>query len=241
MLDMLGLRPHDRALVVSAHPDDETLGMGGTIAALTSAGVAVDVLVIACLSGPMYGGRSTVADRAAEFTAACDVLGVSRRRIAWTDDHRARRVTSRPAELTALIESGPEASLAASRPAALFLPAGGHHHDHRAVHRAALAAVRPGEREDRPLPRLIAGYDGPEDRCWLTADRPRPLLVDITEQADAKAKALACYAGQLRDEPHPRSLGKVAALDQAAGAMLGTRAAERFAVYRMACHRKEQP
>ena len=38
---------NENVLVVAAHPDDEVLGCGGTIARLAQAGVKVDVLLIA--------------------------------------------------------------------------------------------------------------------------------------------------------------------------------------------------
>lgn len=231
---MFGLYPGDRALVVGAHPDDETVGMAGTIAAMTGYGIQVDALAVACVTAPMYGGSSDTRTRLDEFHEACDVLGVDRRRVAWLDDERATSPSAHLPELVALIESGPDVSLAVSRPAALFIPAGGHHQDHQAVHLAALAAVRPGFRAGRPLPRVVLGYDGPEDRAWLAGPSPRPVLVDITPMLQTKAKALACYRSQLREDPHPRSVEKIQAQDCAAGAEVGAPAAERFAVYRMA-------
>src|SRR5262249_10606018 len=145
----------------------------------------------------------------------CDVLGVDGRQIAWIDNDQARQPGCHPTELVALIETGEGPSLATSHPAALFLPAGGHHQDHLAVHQAALAATRPGPRDGRPLPRLIAGYEGPDDR-WITAGQPRPLLVDISDHLDTKTKALDCYISQLRADPHPRSPIKITAADVAA-------------------------
>lgn len=230
---MLGLQPGERALVIGAHPDDESLGMGGTIAALTAAGIAVDVLAVACVSEPMHGSVSDAATRAEEFADACDVLGVDARAIAWIDDGHAQAPGQHLTDLVTLIESGTGPSLATSRPAALFIPAGGHHQDHQAVHQAALAAVRPGPRTARPLPRVVCGFEGPEDRAWLAYGHPYPLLIDITAQVPAKTKALNCYTSQLRPDPHPRSITKIAALDQAAGAAIGADAAEGFAVYRM--------
>ncbi|MEV6987435.1 PIG-L deacetylase family protein [Sphaerisporangium sp. NPDC051017] len=225
---MLGLRPGERALVVAAHPDDETLGMAGTIAALTGYGVEVDVIAVACLSGPMYGGTSDADIRCTEFRDACAVLGASGT-IGWVDDERAANPGAHLGALVAVIEE----SLAASTPAAMFIPTGGHHQDHRAVHHAGLAAVRPGHRANRPLPRLILGFDGPEDRIWLSAGLDRPVAVDITTTMTIKQKALLCYPSQIRQDPHPRSVEKIQALDQAAGAARGVQAAELFALYRM--------
>jgi LmbE family N-acetylglucosaminyl deacetylase len=231
---MFGLHSGERALVVGTHPDDETVGMAGTIAAMTAHGIHVDVLAVTCVTAPMYGGRSEVHARLDEFHDACDALGVGQRRVAWVDDERAASPESFFPDLVTLIESGELVSLGASCPAALFLPAGGHHQDHRAVHLAGLAAVRPGFRNGRPLPRVVLGYDGPEDRAWLAGPMPRPVIIDITPIIEVKAKALACYGSQLRANPHPRSVEKIQAQDCAAGAELGTQAAERFAVYRMA-------
>ncbi len=234
MPGLLGLSKGDRALVVSVHTDDETLGMGGTIAVFTAAEVEVDVLAVACLTGPMYQGASDAAVRLAEFAAACDALGVARRQVAWIDDDRAAAPGLYLTELVTLIEAGPGPSLATSRPAALFVPAGGHHQDHQAVHRAGLAAARPGGCPGRPVPRLVAGYDGPEDRAWLSSGQPRPMAVDTSAAWPVKRKALECYPSQLRPAPHPRSIEKIRAQDEAAGAVIGTETAETFAVYRMA-------
>jgi LmbE family N-acetylglucosaminyl deacetylase len=231
---MFGLHPGDHALVIAPHPDDETLGPGGTVATLTRHGVIVDVLAIACTSETMHGGISDPQVRVGEFDAACTVLGVRNRLVAWIDTEQARCPSSHVRDLIALIETGQCPSLATTAPALVLLPtAECHHQDHLAVHQAALAAVRPGHRHARPLPRIVAGYDGPEDQAWRASAAARPIVVDTTAVAEVKDKALRCYASQLRKEPHPRSLGSIEALDRAAGAAIGADRAERFALYRM--------
>ncbi|WP_405676404.1 PIG-L family deacetylase [Streptomyces sp. NBC_00868] len=141
---MFGLNPGDSVLAVAPHPDDETLGAGGTIARLTAAGIAVHVLAVACVTQPRWGTPTDSRLRREEFNAACDVLGVSGRAIAWSDDAPALDLASHSAELVRLIESGPELSLAALQPATLLIPAAGAvHQDHQVVHHAAYAAARP--------------------------------------------------------------------------------------------------
>ena len=233
---MFGLRPGDRVLAVAAHPDDETLGAGGTIARLTSAGIAVDVLAVGCTTGPPgVGGGSDPAVRQAEFDAACDVLGVAERRIAWVDDDCARNPAAHLPELVALIESGPGPCLRTVHPQGLLIPAGGsHHQDHQAVHQAGRAAARPGAGGHLPAPRVVLGFEGPEDWAWGRAAEGWSVVVDTTDVWPAKEKALRCYRSQLREDPHPRSSSRIHALDVALGAGTGAGTAERFLPYRMA-------
>jgi LmbE family N-acetylglucosaminyl deacetylase len=231
---MLGLHPGDRALVVATHIDDESLGLGGTIAKMAAYGVEVDVLVIACTTAPMYGGGSDAEIRRAELNNACAALGVQQHHVAWIDDDRAADPAAHLPELIRLIESGPGPSLQTRRPQTLFIPAGdAHHQDHRAVHKAGIAASRPGDPAHRWIPETVLGYDGPEDRCWRAVGTDRPILVDTTDYWPVKEKALLCHASQLRQPPHPRSITKIRALDEAAGGSAAAATAERFVAYRM--------
>ena len=47
-----------KVLVIAPHPDDETLGVGGTIKKLTSNGAKVAVLVVAGHTPPIYSEKS---------------------------------------------------------------------------------------------------------------------------------------------------------------------------------------
>jgi LmbE family N-acetylglucosaminyl deacetylase len=70
-------------LAVHAHPDDETITMGGTLARYSAEGVRT--IVLTCTTGdlgevrdPTLVGQDVATMRAAELQAACRVLGVSR-------------------------------------------------------------------------------------------------------------------------------------------------------------------
>ncbi|MFD4479864.1 PIG-L deacetylase family protein [Streptomyces sp. NPDC058471] len=229
----LGLESGDRVLVVAPHPDDETLGAGGTIARLTTAGVEVNVLAVTCYTLPRWGTATDGAQRREEFDAACDVLGVSERAIAWVDDQRARHIEGHVSDLVRLIEDGPRLSLNALHPTALLMPAAGAaHQEHQVVHCAGYAAARPGGTA-RHTPRIVLGFGGPEDHAWSQSGH-RAVLVDISESAHLKDKALECYGGELREMDHPRSPGRIRSIDAATAAALGCERAEAFVPYRMA-------
>lgn len=102
VLDVAAIaRQYDRVLVLSAHPDDETLAVGGLMAALhdTGAGLAVLVATHGEASHPgsaVWTGDRLAAVRAAEVEQALDVLcpGAVLIRLGLPDgrlaEHRAR-------------------------------------------------------------------------------------------------------------------------------------------------------
>lgn len=217
-MPLFGLHRGANVLVIAPHPDDETLGAGGTIARLAAEGVSVHVYVLACPTGV----------RAKELAAACDDLGVTSHAVGPFGDMAANSH-----QLVELIEHAGPLSIDTLHPGLLLIPAAtAHHQDHRAAHHAAFAAARPRGPE-RPSPRLVLGYRGPDDH-WSLRPEPEPVFVDTTSSEQAKHAALASYTTQLRDEPHPRSLPCIQSADAVAGAQAGTRSAERFTPYRMA-------
>ena len=54
----------------------------------------------------------------------------------------------------------------------------------------------------------------------------------IEETLDRKVEAMACYSGELRDWPHPRSLEAIRALAKLRGSQCGHEAAEGFELIR---------
>lgn len=69
-----------RVVVVAPHPDDETIGCGGTLALLADAGADVQVVVVTdgeATIGSPHAPEETAARRRREAAAACTVLGVA--------------------------------------------------------------------------------------------------------------------------------------------------------------------
>lgn len=228
------IAPGRRVLVIAPHPDDETLGCGGTIARLTRVGARVFVLAVVVGDLARLGGESRVADRLDEFTKACELLGVEASQVCWTDPERHMRLdrVSR-LELVKLIEDDATVSLRAVRPEAVLMPAsGGTNQDHIAVHRAAYVVMRPHADALKPAPPVVLGYSIPDERAWSRELEPASIAVDISQDLPTKLAALEAYGSQAQPAGHPRHLGHVEELDRMCGYDLGVEAAERFVPYR---------
>lgn len=220
----------DRVAVIVAHPDDEVLGCGGTIAKHAAAGASVDIAIL-CLPfvGAMVragGGESasrTQAGRAASVVGANTVHPYGYR------DQRLDLVGQ--AELSekigGFISGGSYDVVYTHHPGDLNA-------DHRAVADAVLVATRPVA--DRAFPRAVYACEVASSTEWsFGAARPfRPTRYEALtpEHLRAKVAALACYAAETREPPHPRS-GWVAQVKvEQRGSEAGVRYAEAFEVLR---------
>jgi N-acetylglucosamine malate deacetylase 1 len=220
-------------LVVAAHPDDEVIGPGGTLANHVRAGDTVAVLIMAegkssraddpCLSQNMELSMQ-------ETTAAMAELGIS----AW------RRVELRDNQL----DSYPLLTLARHVSDAVdeFAPEVVYTHhsgdlniDHELTARATMIACRPHVSPVRwllsfsTLSATEAGYAG---RPAFTPS----VYSDISNTLDTKLTAMSHYSSELRDFPHPRSLRAMRSQAELFGAAAGVAAAEAFSVIRGSWH-----
>jgi LmbE family N-acetylglucosaminyl deacetylase len=220
------------ALVIAPHPDDETLACGGTIAALAAANVEVYVIAVVChQSNTGDVDVMQPADRAAEFTEACKILGAAGCEIAMQASVH-QTLYDREAELVSMFEKDCEYSIDQVSPDIVLFPAGdSYHQDHRVVHGASFAACRPRGIGGH-MPRNVLGYHGPED-VWRSQPGTTPAFFDITHVRDRKLKALHAYDLQLRRPPHPRSIEAINARDTTNGSRFGVGAAEIFTPYRL--------
>ena len=168
-----------RALVIAPHPDDESLGCGGTMALL--AGRGTEVTTLTASDGEATRGTDLPADEIgrlgrAEAQRAAAVSGAESRFLGLPDGGLA----DHPHELT----SGLRKALSEVEPDAVFAPwllDGGS--DHRAVS-GALADALDGA-GGSPLPE-VWGYE-----VWTPLVPNR--MVDITGVIDRKREAIACH------------------------------------------------
>lgn len=217
-------------LVVAAHPDDEVLGCGGTLARWAAAGAAVHVAFLAdgVNSRRASDGQPLLDDeqarRRAAAHAACQALGVAS---VWFGDCPDNRM-----DTVALLDvvKRVESLIDQHRPDTLLTHHGGDLNiDHRRVFEAVLTACRP--QLGHPV-RTLLMFEVPSSTEWQLPSGGALFapnwFVDISAQLPAKLAALQAYAAELRPAPHPRSLAGVQALAAWRGASVGCAAAEAF-------------
>ena len=71
------MKDKNRVLVVAPHPDDETLGVGGTIAKYSAQGDEIFVLTVSGYLPPLYN-RKAYEETISEAYSAFSVLGVKK-------------------------------------------------------------------------------------------------------------------------------------------------------------------
>ena len=203
MLETTPAAPVERALVVTAHPDDVDFGAAGTIASWVAEGTEVTYCIVT--DGDAGGfdpdvPRSEIPRiRRAEQVAAAACLGVTDVRFLGYRDgeltvsHELRRDISRvirqvrPQRM--LIQS-PDRNWAR-------LPAS--HPDHMAAGEAAIFAIYPDARNPFAHPALL-NDEGLEawtvHDVWVMASPEPNLVVDITERFELKIEALRAHDSQ---------------------------------------------
>jgi N-acetylglucosamine malate deacetylase 1 len=221
-------------LAVCAHPDDEALGVGGTLARHSAEGDQVCLLFLSDgVTSRAHGhdpntSKDEIAARKRMAAVAAAALGAQPPRFLDLPDNRLDGV-----ELLDVVKQI-EAVLADLHPTIIYT-----HHindlnvDHRIAHQAVLTACR-------PLPghsvQAIYAFETASSTEWEPAGlgvgfRPTR-YVDISAFRAAKQAAIRAYAAEMRPFPHPRSLEAIEAQWRWRGAQAGMAAAEGLVVVR---------
>jgi N-acetylglucosamine malate deacetylase 1 len=218
----------ERALVVAAHPDDEVLGCGATVARLTASGVRVRALILA--TGGLSradGSQDDVNDLKAAAMTAAVTLGVEEVIFGNLPDNAMDTVSL--LEVVQLVES----NVQNFKPQLLMTHhAGDLNIDHRIAHEAVLTACRP--LAGNPVQTILT-FETVSSTEWQSTALPafRPtVFVECGPALEIKMTALGHYKMEMQESPHPRSVEQVRELAHLRGRANGFDAAEAFDVVR---------
>lgn len=222
-----------RILVIAAHPDDEVLGCGGTIARLTEEGHDVFITILG------EGVTSRFKQRKDSKPELIKILQSNTKQVADTLTAKDIFLYNMPdnrfdtVPLLDIIKILEELIIRLS-PEVIYTHHGGDLNiDHQLVHRAVLVATRP--LKDNPVKEIYA-FEVPSSTEWSfqrfePSFRPN-VFVDISDTLNIKIKALSLYETEIRTFPHPRSPEAIQATAHRWGSVVGCKAAEAFELIR---------
>lgn len=215
-------------LVVAAHPDDEALGCGGTVARHSAAGDRVKIVFLADGEGARREAAHSVEARQVAARRAATILGADAPHFVDLPDNRLDSVPL----LDVIVRL--ERAIDGYAPDFVYTHAGGDLNvDHRIVHQAVATLFR-------PLPgarwRGLFAFEVPSATEWSTRAMGAAFVpdrfVDIAATLERKMEALRAYEREMRAFPHARSNEGVRALATWRGASAGVMAAEAFQTIR---------
>ena len=214
-------------LGIAPHPDDEILGVGGTIAKRATNGDSVYVCVVTKAGEPLFQAELVEQCRK-ECREADRFLGVKE---TFFLDFPAVRLEEIPRYK---LNDGLMKAVQRTKPDEVYIPHRGDMQlDHKMIVDAAMVALRP--KYEHVVKRIYA-YETLSETGWdipNTINEFIPTVYeDISNSLEKKLNAMNIFQSQLAEFPAARSLGAIEALAKYRGATVNVMAAEAFTLIR---------
>ncbi|MGN7469340.1 PIG-L deacetylase family protein [Brevibacillus sp. SAFN-007a] len=211
-------------LFIAPHPDDETLGCGGTIFKHVEQGDRVHWLIVT----EMKEERGFSAERIALREREIEAVG---RKYNFTTIHQLKLPTTKLDEIgMSLIVDRMGSAIRAIQPEVLYIPYPGDvHTDHKYVFDAAVSCTKWFRYSF--IKRVLVYETLSETEFGLNPDtngfRPN-VFVDITEHMEKKLEVMRMFQSEMGTFPFPRSERTIRSLAHVRGSTAGVESAEAF-------------
>jgi LmbE family N-acetylglucosaminyl deacetylase len=218
-------------LCIAAHPDDEILGVGGTLARHAENGEDVHICILSDGVTSRYddadAARDEINQRRRRAQNAATTIGASTKLHDFPDN------SFDTVPLLDIVQTVEE-EIKAHDPDVIYT----HHYgdlniDHELACRATVTAARP--LADSGVNRILA-FETLSASEWAVPEPNNAFqptsFVNVGEHLDTKTDALAVYETELRDSPHPRTIETIRKNAEVWGSKAGVQAAEPFEVLR---------
>ena len=220
-----------KTLIIAAHPDDEVLGCGGTIAKSSPNNDTYTLILGEGATSRDITERQKKEDvnrLRKEAEHANKIIGVKKVFFESFPDNKFDTIS-----LLSMVKTV-ERYVQKIKPEVIYT----HHRgdlniDHRITFDAVLTACRPVE--NNPVKKILS-FEVPSSTEWniqmaSTSFNPN-VFEDITKTIDRKVEAMSVYQTEVRLPPHPRSIEKIKAFAEARGGAAGMYYAEAFMLIR---------
>lgn len=216
-------------LIIAAHPDDETIGCGGTILKHISNGDTVNIITLT--DGVSSRDSLSPSDEKERNIAANNAIKLLGANWVGCGSFPDNNMDSIPIlQIIKFIESYKKEYypniIYTHSPNDLNV-------DHGIAAMATLTAFRPEPTEKYDEIRFFEVASSSDFSVKQLNNKFEPnLFININNFLEKKIKALECYDEEIRDYPHSRSYKKIEALAEYRGAQSGMNFAEAFEVVR---------
>jgi LmbE family N-acetylglucosaminyl deacetylase len=223
-----------KILVVVAHPDDEILACGATIAGLAAAGHECYTLILGegKTSRLETREKELVSDElhqlSQEIKEANELIGVKKVFTCHFPDNRFDSV-----DLLDIVKEIERVKLLVTPEIIFTHHLGDMNIDHQITHKAVLTATRPMVGE---CVKKIYACEVPSATEWNSYSHETVFIpnvfIDVSNSINLKIDAMKKYTSELREYPHPRSLEYIKKLAEVNGAKVGLAYSENFKLIR---------
>lgn len=218
-----------KVLVIAPHPDDETLGCGGTLLRHREENDELHWAIVTRLQ-QTPGNEATMAQKSKELDKVAEAFGM--RTVSKLGFSTTRLDVSPVSDVIDKIRSAVDAV----KPEVVYLVHSGDvHTDHQIVFAATMSVLKAfymkmlGVRRVLSYETLSSTDAAPQMQSRLFAPNT---FFDITPYMERKIEILSLYQTEKQPEPLPRSSSAVRALGRYRGASIGVEYAEAFMLIR---------
>lgn len=214
----------NKILVVAVHPDDETIGCGGTLLKLKNEGAEIYWLIATCVREEDGYDPAFVQNRSKEIEMVAQKYGFAG--IYRLNLPSARIETVSFGEIVRRIS----AVIQEVQPDTVFLPFRGDvHSDHRIVFDASFSCTKSFRHPSLKCIYMMETLSETEFAPAIPGHTFVPnSFVNISEFFEKKIEILRIFGSELGDHPFPRSETNIRALATFRGATSGCKFAESF-------------
>ena len=232
---MANIKDNRTICVVAAHPDDEVLGCGATVALRVGQGATAHLLICATGISSRYEDQSDpkiidgISALRGEMKRAAYIIGFSSAEILDFPDNRLDTVSRQD------IVNEIKKRVELYRPDELFTHhPGDYNWDHRIVFEAVMMAARHSSGEFAPSRLYSFEVPSATERSWR---HPGSVFcpntyVNVKGAIDKKKLAMKSYESEYRPYPHPRSIEGIEYWARKRGLEVGLEYAEAFELIR---------